>query len=81
MPNGTARPCESSSETIGRIRSSMPRIGRSLLSRSPLTSRPTVSLIGAPLMALTTVAKVSDRHGFQLPLAANTFLRLELNSP
>ena len=37
----------------GKVRSSMPRIGRSLLSRSPLTSRPTVSLIGAPLMALT----------------------------
>ncbi len=59
----------------------MPRIGRSLLSRSPLTSRPTVSLIGAPLMALTTVAKVSVRHGFQLPLAANTLVRFDWNSP
>ena len=59
----------------------MPRIGRSLLSRSPLTSRPTVSLIGAPVMALSTVATVSDRHGFQVPLAASTLVRLDENSP
>ncbi len=31
---------------------------------------PTVSLIAAPEMALTTVAMLSDRHGFQVPVDA-----------
>ena len=59
----------------------MPLIGRSLLSPSPLTSLPTVSLIAAPEMALTTVATLSVCHGFHVPVAASTCGRSDAKRP
>ena len=74
----TARPAESTADRIGRTQIVDAADRPVVVVGVAVASAPTVSLMGAPEIVLTTVAKVSELHGLTVALAASTWRRSEV---